>query len=139
MPRDETPPTTPRHILKYTWWALLAFTAVVGAVIATIDEGLRTPAAPLGIVSFELCAYAHACADILRAWDAQATQLAMLSLGVDYLFMLLYPATIFVGLWLTLPWLRPNLQTLTRWGAWSSWSMGFLALGNGRHLVGFDG
>ncbi|MES2948322.1 MAG: hypothetical protein V4858_07260 [Pseudomonadota bacterium] len=113
----------PRHILKYTWWFLLAFTLMVGAVIAIIDEGIRTSAAALGIVSFELCAYTHTCADILRSWDTQATKLATLSLGVDYLFMLLYPAAIFVSLWVMLPLLGPKMQTVTRWVAWSSWGM----------------
>lgn len=113
----------PRHILKYTWWALLAFTLLVGTAIAIIDEGIRTPAAPLGIVSFELCAYTRSCADIMRGWDTHASKLVALSLGFDYLFMLLYPAAIFVSLWVMLPLLGPHLQTPTRWLAWSSWGM----------------
>ncbi len=113
----------PRHILKYTWWALLALTLLVGVVIAIIDEGIRTPVAPLGIVSFELCAFIDSCADIMRSWDQRATKLVALSLGFDYLFMLLYPATIFVSLWVMLPLLGPHLQTPTRWVAWSSWGM----------------
>lgn len=115
----------PRNILKYTWWALLALTLGVGGVIAIIDEGIRTPAAPLGIVSFELCAYSDACTEVMHGWNTYATKLATLSLGVDYLFMLLYPAAIYVSLWFMLPLLAPRLQTLTRWVAWSSWGMAF--------------
>lgn len=120
---DTTFHTMPRHILKYTWWALLALTLLVGGVIAVIDEGIRTPAAPLGIVSFELCAFSDACVDAMRSWDTHASQLVALSLGLDYLFMLLYPATIFVSLWFMLPLLGTRLQMPTRWVAGSSWGM----------------
>lgn len=81
----------------------MALTLLVGAVIALIDERLRTPAAPLGIVSFELCPYSKACTDIVASWDSTGRQLAALSLGIDYLFLVLYPATIFVSLLLVAP------------------------------------
>ena len=113
-----------KNTLKYTWWALLALTLALGAVIAMIDEGIRTHAAPLGIVSFELCAYTHACAAILESWSSHARQLTALSLGIDYLFMVLYPATICVGLLLVASLGPPNLQKFTRGFAWWAWGMG---------------
>lgn len=92
--------------------------------MALIDEGIRTQAAPLGIVSFELCAYTDSCAQILQSWNSHARQLATLSLGIDYLFMVLYPATLFVSLLLMVPRVPQNLQEFTRWSAWGAWGMG---------------
>lgn len=113
------------NMLKKIWWSLLALTLLVGGVIALIDEGLRTPAAPLGIVSFELCAYSNACADVVASWDSKARQLAALSLGIDYLFLVLYPAVIFVSLLLVAPLLPPRLERFTRGSGWAAWGMGF--------------
>ncbi len=113
-----------RNSMKKAWWALLVLTLLLGAVIALIDEGIRTPAAPLGIVSFELCAYAHSCTDILASWNAKARQLVALSLGIDYLFLFLYPAVIFVSLLLVAPLVPQRFETFTRGSAWAAWGMG---------------
>lgn len=72
----------------------------IPAAIAIVwaDLQIRTDAAPDGIVSFELCHFSNNCQSILDSWDAKAQLYAMFSLGFDYLFMLLYPALIAVGL-----------------------------------------
>ncbi|MFO1393529.1 MAG: hypothetical protein U1F09_07205 [Steroidobacteraceae bacterium] len=76
----------------------LAFALVSFAALAAIDMSLRNPASPNGIVSFELCAYSGACRDIVAHWDPTTQLKAALSLGVDYLFMVAYPAAICFGL-----------------------------------------
>lgn len=113
-----------RTTLRPVFWALLALTLLTLAALGLIDEGIKTTASPLGIVSFELCAYRHACADILQSWDPLGKQLAILSLGVDYLFMMLYPATIFVGLLLVSSRVPAGLRTFTVWSAWGAWFAG---------------
>lgn len=65
--------------------------ALVGIALGSIGEPLATPAAPLGIVSFEFSGDAPRSAAILDSWDARAREHAMLSLGLDYLFLVLYP------------------------------------------------
>ncbi|MES2090921.1 MAG: hypothetical protein V4532_13205 [Pseudomonadota bacterium] len=113
-----------RTTLKPIFWVLLALTLLTLAALGLIDEGIKTTASPWGIVSFELCAYRHACAEILQNWDPLGKQLAILSLGVDYLFMTLYPATIFVGLLLVSSRVPAGLRTVTVCLAWGAWLAG---------------
>lgn len=77
---------------------LLALTSL--GALAIIDEHLKSPASPLGIVSFELCAFRSTCSAITASWNAEAKNYAAMSLGLDYLFMMAYPAAISSGLWL---------------------------------------
>jgi hypothetical protein len=82
-----------------------------------IDLGLRNATSPDGIVSFEFCAYNASCMDTLTAWGAEGQRYAMFSLGLDFLFMLLYPGFIAVCLLLTAPHLSPRLKQVTLFAA----------------------
>ena len=90
----------PHRTLRAIFWASLVLTLTSLIALAIIDEHLKTPASPLGIVSFELCAFQSACSVIPASWNAATKIYASMSLGLDYLFMLAYPATISCGLWL---------------------------------------
>jgi len=74
--------------------ALALATAVVSITLALIGEALVTDAAPLGIVSFEFAGSGLVVERILSSWSPHARQQAMLSLGVDSLYLVLYPAFI---------------------------------------------
>ncbi len=76
---------------------LLIATLVVFAAISALDVPLHTAAAPNGIVSFEFAGGPEQAQAILASWDATARIAAGLSLGVDYLFMVLYALTIGLG------------------------------------------
>lgn len=65
-------------------------TAILLMVMRTLDAPLRTEAAPDGIVSFELARNYEASRHILSSWDAEAKVFAALSLGLDYLFLIVY-------------------------------------------------
>ena len=92
----------PHRFLKYFFWASLVLTLATLFALAAIDEHLKNPVSPLGIVSFELCAFQSTCSAIQASWDAGARVYAAMSLGLDYLFMLAYPAAISCGLVLLL-------------------------------------
>jgi hypothetical protein len=62
----------------------------------TLDVPLKNEVAPKGIVSFELAGSLQNSIDILNSWDANAKLYAGLSLGFDYLFMLMYSLLLFV-------------------------------------------
>jgi hypothetical protein len=64
--------------------------AILLIVLRTLDAPLRTEAAPKGIVSFELAKDYEASRHILSSWDAEAKVYAALSLGLDYLFLIVY-------------------------------------------------
>ena len=79
---------------RLLWWALLALTIVLTVVLQAVDAPLKTPAAPQGIVSYELAGTTAAAQGILDSWDAGARVHAGFSLGLDYLYMPVYALTI---------------------------------------------
>ena len=71
----------------------LTFLLVVLTVwLAFLGRELVTPEAPLGIVSYELAGHFDGSASILRSWSTEAKAAAMLTLGLDFLYLLVYPA-----------------------------------------------
>ena len=68
----------------------LILSAILLATMRVLDQPLRTPDAPRGIVSFELAKNMAASRQIMNSWNQQATQNAALSLGLDYLFLMVY-------------------------------------------------
>jgi len=71
-------------------WALAALAALCMLVLAALDAELRTPAAPNGIVSFELAGDAARAQRILESWGARGQALAVRSLELDFLFLAAY-------------------------------------------------
>jgi len=76
------------------WWVLLALTILLTIVLQAVDAPLKTPAAPLGIVSYEFAGTTAAAQAILDSWDAGARVHVGFSLGLDYLYMPVYALTI---------------------------------------------
>jgi hypothetical protein len=87
-----------RVSLKQLFWTLMALFVPTAVALARIDVALRSEHAPFGIVSFEFCGYTGACAGILAEWGAPGREAAMLSLGLDYLFLLTYSGLLWAGL-----------------------------------------
>ena len=65
-------------------------------VIKSFDTTLKNDSCPNGIVSFELAKNLNTCEGIINSWDMTAKTDAGLSLGIDFLFLLLYSG--FIGL-----------------------------------------
>ena len=59
-------------------------------VMHTLDGPLKSQFAPRGIVSFELAGNYEVSRQILNSWNAEARIYAALSLGLDYLFLIVY-------------------------------------------------
>ncbi len=64
--------------------------AVLLAIMVRLDRPLRTKAAPLGIVSFELAGSPEAARRIITSWGPAGRHSAALSLWVDYAFLISY-------------------------------------------------
>ena len=78
-----------------TLLAVLAVLLVVlSAALMRIGAPLVTGEAPSGIVSFEFAGTAEGARAILDSWTPRAREHAMLSLGLDYLYLGVYPAFI---------------------------------------------
>ncbi len=101
--------------------ALLGITSLVFIVMSVTNQPLQTPAAPQGIVSFQLVHTPAAAAAILASWDARAKMYAGFNLGFDYLFMPLYMITLASAC----EWLA---RKRSRFGHWPAWGVGAAAL-----------
>jgi hypothetical protein len=86
MPLDFIP--APRRILLFRLF--FGLTIAFFAVFSFLDQPLRTPAAPSGIVSFELARTPEAASAMLESWDESSRLFAAFGLGFDFLFMPVY-------------------------------------------------
>lgn len=103
------------------WWLLLALTIVLTIVLQAVDAPLKTPAAPHGIVSFELAGTAPAAQSILDSWDIDARAHAGFSLGLDYLYMPAYALTI----GLACVWAARGMGRRRQWLGGLGWALAF--------------
>jgi hypothetical protein len=79
-------------------FAILApLTVAVMLALDAIGRPLATEAAPLGIVSFEFAGDLESAARMLASWGEAGRVRAGLSLGLDFLFLVLYASAIGLG------------------------------------------
>ncbi|MFA5668098.1 MAG: hypothetical protein WC967_02565 [Balneolaceae bacterium] len=77
---------------------LIVATLLVFSALQIINSQIITDAAPSGIVSYELAYSQENFESIHQSWSEQQFRYAALSLGFDYLFLVLYPITIALGI-----------------------------------------
>lgn len=106
--------------LKKRFFILLALFVPTFVGLLFIDSGLKTFSTPNGIVSFEFCCFNSTCEQTMLEWGVKGKNLAMLSLGLDYLFLVLYPSLICTGLLQVVAYVPNNLKKLTRFLAYFS-------------------
>lgn len=80
---------------RFTFFILLA-TIIIGCFMIYFDSFLKNGICKNGIISFQLVNNIEDSKTILDSWNLKSKISAGLSLGLDYLFMLLYPALIAV-------------------------------------------
>ena len=83
---------------KKLFWFIFALFLPTFVGMSIVDAFLKTPVTPYGIISFEFCGFTLSCQSALESWKNSGQLFAMLSLGLDYLFLVLYPALIATGL-----------------------------------------
>ncbi|MEM6486070.1 MAG: hypothetical protein AAF662_13940 [Pseudomonadota bacterium] len=71
---------------------------ICSVVVLTLDLQLRNEITPEGIVAFEFCGFTATCSDALRAWSEVQVRTLILLLGIDYLYLLLFPATLVLAI-----------------------------------------
>lgn len=89
-----------KHAVNLKSLLIIFFTMllVVGACIGWIDQALKSPITPLGIISFDFCGFHQNCELALKTWGLPGIRHALLSLGLDYLYLSLYTASISLSL-----------------------------------------
>lgn len=108
---------------------LLVLTLALSGVLGSVDMPLRTDAAPYGIVSFELAGDPASAQRMVDSWDARARSYAGFSLGIDFLYLLLYSTTIALACLWASDVFRGRGLALARAGvpiAWGAWLAGLL-------------
>ncbi|HEX7973273.1 MAG TPA: hypothetical protein VF498_02610 [Anaerolineales bacterium] len=110
------------------FWPLLAATLALMVLLNWEGGPLVTSPAPYGIVSFELAGSVDRSQAILDSWDANAQLHAAFSLGVDYLFMVLYSAAIGLACIWSADRLHRLGWPLASLGAWLAWGLWLAAL-----------
>jgi hypothetical protein len=86
---------------KAAFWILFAATIIMIIFMQIVSAPLITDAAPQGIVSFEFSGNLPNAEKIINSWGQEERIYAGLSLGLDYLFLVLYSSTIALGCMLT--------------------------------------
>lgn len=102
---------------------LLTLVILLMLTMGTTGAPLNTPAAPYGIISFELARTVPQAQAMLDSWDAQARLAAAFNLGLDYLFMPVYAGALALGCLLgggALAGRRWPLAKLAGWLAWGA-------------------
>ncbi len=103
---------------------LILLTLVFMIVLNLLGASLNNPSAPNGIISFELAGEVEVSKSILDSWDDKAQILASFSLGLDYLFLIVYSNTIGLGcIWAMGSFVSKGSGFLTvglilAWGQW---------------------
>lgn len=108
---------------KVIFLVLLICALVMFVIFLPLSAPLTTPAAPSGIVSFELARTPANAQAMITSWDARSQLYASFGLGFDFLFMPIYAIAIAMGCLLAAG-RHPGL--FARIGAWLGWGA-FLA------------
>jgi hypothetical protein len=122
MPLDFIP--APRRIPLFRLF--FGLTIAFFAVFSFLDQPLRTPAAPNGIVSFELARTPEAGSAMLESWDESARLFAAFGLGFDFLFMPIYATALSLAVMIAID--RHQGRNWVALGKFFAWGA-FLATG----------
>lgn len=99
-----------------TWAFCATLSAILMLQLRGLDEPLHTTDTPGGIVGYELAWSPSRAQPIIDAWrSADVIEAAKVSLGVDFVFLLAYPAFFFTSIGLLR---REDGSRLDRIGAW---------------------
>ena len=112
--------------------ALLIWTIIMVGIMQTVSAPLKTSAAPMGIVSFELAGTPEKAFQIMVSWELPQkngesliasitpTLYAAFGLGLDYLFMPSYALALALGVLLALGRHKGWFASLGIWVGWGS-------------------
>lgn len=82
---------------KIAFTALLVTTLAILGIMRIADDHLKNDLAPAGIVSLEFAADPESAQDIIQSWEGSPSFWAGFSMGMDFLFLAAYSATIAWG------------------------------------------
>ncbi len=84
-------------VQKKVFVILVFFTGSLMTILGILDKSLINETVPLGIVSFEFAGNLTSAQSMIESWGPEGQLYAALSLGLDYLFIILYASSIALG------------------------------------------
>ena len=115
--------TQPRAFIGFTLAAL-----VLMILMNSIGATLKNVTAPNGIISFELAGSLEKAREIIASWDESARLHAAFSLGLDFLFLVVYSSAIGLGCLLASKALSRRHWPLVVFGVPLAWGLWLAAL-----------
>lgn len=130
-PSVSSKPSLPQHPFGWlseinqraVFFGSLLLTAALMVAIGATNAPLQNPAAPLGMISWQLAGSLEASQRIIVSWDAKAQISAALNLGLDYLYMCGYGSTLSLACIMFARRLGDRFQNLAKLGVWLSWGV----------------
>ena len=110
-----------QQIRKRWVWIFIALALLMSALMTTISKPLTTPAAPAGIISYELAGNLANAQAMINSWDTTAKIQAGLSLGLDFLYPLIYAMAICLAVVVASGRFHGWLASVGAWLAWGIW------------------
>jgi hypothetical protein len=78
------------------WWSS-GVSIIVGLILLINSYRLKSPAAPLGMGSFELAGNSFVATSVLASWDKEGQVIAAFNVGLDFLFVTACSLALSVG------------------------------------------
>jgi len=113
---------------KTVFFTFLGLTILLMIIFAWTGAPLFTSAAPQGVIYLQLAGSVEKAQQIIASWDKTARLMAAFGLGLDYLFMVVYPLTIGLACIWAADILRFHHWPLAALGAWFAWGIWLAAL-----------
>ena len=113
---------------KRAFVLLLILTLAVMAALIYFDTHLKTKAAPNGILSYEFAGNLSTAQNMIKSWGEDGQIYAGLSMGLDYLFLIVYAFTIGLGCVLTGEKLSEKFASANIIGSILAWGLIIAAL-----------
>ena len=103
---------------------LIAFVAtlLLSTVLTVMGQGLQNDSVPQGIVSYEFAGDLATATQMIESWGKSGRILAGFHLGLDYLFLVLYPLSISLACALLATYLAPGFRIVVHIGIVLSWA-----------------
>jgi hypothetical protein len=116
--------TIPASVERKVFIGLTLATIVLMIVMNAVGAPLKNETAPSGIISYELAGSMQKAQAIIASWDEVARLHAAFSLGLDFLFLVVYSSAIGLGCLLAgkalsrRKWPLVALSVPLAWGLW---------------------
>lgn len=107
---------------------MIVLALLMTAVMTIVGRPLTTDVASAGILSYEFAWDMETAQAIVASWDANTKLVAAFSLGLDFLYPIVYASAISLGCVWAADRIRPSSVQVANVGVWLAWGAWLAAL-----------